>query len=225
MNVVLKIGGSVVASPLNPQLILEYSRVLGRISMEGFKVLVVTGGGGLARMFIDCAKAMNMPQESQDRVAIQASRVIAQLLAEALKPTTPIIIPRRISEASKLLKKYDVVVMGGIKPGITTDTVAALAAVKLGFDMLIKATDRDGIYDKDPSKHPDASKIDSLSFKELENMFGHIRYEAGLKTIIDPKAARLIARHKIKTIVLNGFKPDNIELAIKGVKIGTLIYG
>lgn len=225
MNVVLKIGGSVVASPLNPQLILEYSRVLGRISMEGFKVLVVTGGGGLARMLIDCAKAMNMPQESQDRVAIQASRVIAQLLAEALKPTTPIIIPRRISEASKLLKKYDVVVMGGIRPGITTDTVAALAAVKLGFDMLIKATDRDGIYDKDPSKHPDASKIDSLSFKELENMFGHIRYEAGLKTIIDPKAARLIARHKIKTIVLNGFKPDNIELAIKGVKIGTLIYG
>ncbi len=225
MNIVLKIGGSVVASPLNPQLILEYSKVLERISMEGFKVLVVTGGGGLARMLIDCAKAISMTQESQDRVAIQASRVIAQLLAEALKPTTPTIIPRRISEASKLLKRYNIVVMGGIRPGITTDTVAALATVKLGFDTLIKATDRDGIYNKDPSKYPDASKIDSLSFGELENMFGRIRYKAGLRTIIDPKAARLIARHKIKTIVLNGFKPDNIELAIRGVKIGTLIYG
>jgi len=225
LNIVLRIGGSVIASPLNPWLILEYSKILDRLSLEGFKVLAVTGGGGLARMFIDGAKAMKMSQESQDRVAIQASRVVAQLLAEALKPTAPVMIPGRISEASKLLKKYNVVVMGGIKPGMTTDTVAVLAAVKLGFDMLIKATDRDGIYNKDPSKHFDASKIDNLSFEELKNMFGRIRYKAGLKTIIDPKAAKLIAKHKIKTIVLNGFKPDNIELAVKGVKIGTLIYG
>ncbi|MEM2848824.1 MAG: UMP kinase [Candidatus Bathyarchaeia archaeon] len=221
----LRIGGSVIASPLNPQLILEYSKILKKLSLNGFKLLVITGGGDLARILIENAKTMNMPQESQDRVAIQVSRVIAQLLAEALKPTAPVIIPRRIGEASKLLKKHNIVVMGGIKPGMTTDTVAVFATVKLGFDILIKATNRDGIYDRDPSRYPDAYKFDCLNFKELKDMFGHVRYEAGLKTIIDPRAARLIAKHRVKTIVLNGFKPENIELAVKGVKIGTLIYG
>ncbi|MEM1570395.1 MAG: UMP kinase [Candidatus Bathyarchaeia archaeon] len=223
MKIVLRIGGSVIASPLNPLLILEYSKILGKLSQNGFKLLVVTGGGELARILIENAKMMNMSQESQDRIAIQASRVIAQLLAEALRPTTPVTIPKRIGEVSKLFKKHSIVVMGGIKPGMTTDTVAVLAAIKLGFNLLIKATNRDGIYNKDPSRYPDAFKIDNLSFKELKNMFGRVHYEAGLKTIIDPKAARLIARHKIKTIVLNGFKPENIELAVKGVKIGTLI--
>lgn len=225
MNIVLRIGGSVIASPLNPRLILEYSKILRRLSLNGFKLLVITGGGDLARIFIENAKTMNMLQESQDRVAIQVSRVIAQLLAEALKPVAPVTIPRRIGEASKLLKKHNIVVMGGIKPGMTTDTVAVFATVKLDFDVLIKATNRDGIYDRDPSRYPDASKFDSLNFKELKDMFGRIRYEAGLKTIIDPKAARLIAKHRVKTIVLNGFIPENIELAVKGVKIGTLIYG
>lgn len=225
MKIVLRIGGSVIASPLNPRLILEYSKILRRLSLNGFKLLVITGGGDLARIFIENAKTMNMLQESQDRVAIQVSRVIAQLLAEALKPVAPVTIPRRIGEASKLLKKHNIVVMGGIKPGMTTDTVAVFATVKLGFDVLIKATNRDGIYDRDPSRYPDASKFDSLNFKELKDMFGRIRYEAGLKTIIDPKAARLIAKHRVKTIVLNGFIPENIELAVKGVKIGTLIYG
>ncbi|MBS7611322.1 UMP kinase [Candidatus Bathyarchaeota archaeon] len=225
MNIVLRIGGSVIASPLNPWLILEYSKILEKLSLKGFKLLIVTGGGEFARILIENAKIMNMSQESQDRVAIQASRVVAQLLAEALKPTASVTIPRRIGEASKLLKKHNIVVMGGIKPGMTTDTVAVSATVKLGFDVLIKATNRDGIYDKDPSRYPDASKLDSLNFKELKDMFGRIHYEAGLKTIIDPKAARLIAKHRVKTIVLNGFKPENIELAIKGVKIGTLIYG
>lgn len=223
MKIVLRIGGSVIASPLNPLLILEYSKILDKLSKNGFKLLVVTGGGELARILIENAKIMRMSQESQDRVAIQTSRVIAQLLAEALRPTTPLTIPKGIGEASKLLKKHSIVVMGGIKPGMTTDTVAVLAAIKLGFNLLIKATNRDGIYNKDPSRYPDAIKIDNLSFKELKNMFGRVHYEAGLKTIIDPKAARLIANHKIKTIVLNGFKPENIELAVKGVKIGTLI--
>lgn len=225
MKIVLRIGGSVIASPLNPRLILEYSKVLEKLSLEGFKILVVTGGGELARTLIEKAKEMNMSRESQDRVAIQASRAVAQLLAEALKPTAPITIPRRIGELSKMFKKYSIIVMGGIRPGMTTDTVAVLAAIKLGFDILVKATNRDGIYDKDPSLYPNASKIESLNFRELEKMFGHIHYEAGLKTIIDPKAARLIAKHRIKTIVLNGFKPENIILALKGAKIGTLIYG
>ncbi|MCD6444372.1 UMP kinase [Candidatus Bathyarchaeota archaeon] len=222
---VLRIGGSVLASPINPRLITEYSKVLKRLASEDFKILVVTGGGELARRLIEYARSMNMPVDSQDRVAIQASRVVAQLLAEALKPVAPSEVPYRIGRLPRLFERFKVVVMGGLRPGMTTDTVAVLAALKLGFSLLIKATDRDGVYDKDPSVHPDASKIDSMDFDRLMEMFGRIRYKAGLKSIIDPKAARLIARHRIKTVVLNGFKPENVELAVKGRKVGTTIYG
>lgn len=222
---VLKIGGSVLASPINLQLITEYSKVLKKLASEGFKVLVVTGGGELARRLIEYARSMEMPVDSQDRVAIQASRVVAQLLAESLKPVAPSEIPLKIARLPRLFDRFRVVVMGGLRPGMTTDTVAVLAALKLGFPLFVKATDKDGIYDKDPSIYPDASMIDSMSFDRLMDMFGKIRYKAGLKSIIDPKAARMIARHRLKTVVLNGFKPENVELAVKGHKIGTVVCG
>ena len=58
-----------------------------------------------------------------------------------------------------------VVVMGGLKPGITTDTVAALVAERVDAELLVKGTDQNGVYDKDPRKHSDAVKLDSLSLK------------------------------------------------------------
>jgi len=113
--------------------------------------------------------------------------------------------------------------MGGLKPGITTDAVAALVAERVDADLLVKGTDQEGVYDKDPRTHADAVKLDQLTFDDLPKIFGGSVHEAGIHQIIDPEAIKVLKRHHVKLIVVNGFKPENILAAVKGEKVGTLI--
>jgi len=112
--------------------------------------------------------------------------------------------------------------MGGLKPGMTTDSVAAMVAKAIKADLLVKATDQEGVYTKDPKVYPEAKKIDSLTFDELSNM-SKARHKPGMHSILDPKAVRILRDSGIKTIILNGFKPEGIGLAIRGERIGTII--
>jgi uridylate kinase len=113
--------------------------------------------------------------------------------------------------------------MGGLKPGITTDAVAALVAEHVKADLLVKGTDQDGVYNKDPRKHADAVKLDHLSFDDLPNVFSENKHKAGMHQIIDPEAVKVLKRGHMKLIVVNGFKPDNILAAVKGEKIGSVV--
>ena len=116
-----------------------------------------------------------------------------------------------------------IVVMGGLKPGITTDTVATLVAERVNAELLVKGTDQNGVYDKDPRKHPDAVKLDRLSVEDLAKVFEHNEHKAGIHQIIDPEAIKVLKRKRLKLVVVNGFKPENILAAIKGENVGTLI--
>jgi uridylate kinase len=223
MRLVLRIGGSVVASPFNPALLSKYADLLVRLRREGHMVAVVVGGGSLAREMIKIAREMGLKEPEQDEVAISVSRLVAQLLMLRLEDVGAGRIPVSIEEAAALMKDGRVVVMGGLKPGMTTDAVAAMLAERVGADLLVKATDQDGIYTKDPKKHSDAEKLDVLSFSNLAQLFEKKKHEAGIHQILDPEALRILERRKTRTIVLNGFKPSNVLLAVKGEKIGTLI--
>jgi uridylate kinase len=132
-------------------------------------------------------------------------------------------VPTTVEVAAGLLENGRVVVMGGLKPGMTTDTVAALLAERVRADLLVKATDQDGIYSRDPRRFPDARKLDSLSFEDLSKLFEVDRYVAGIHQIVDPKAVRILRRRKLKTVVVNGFRPENVLLAVKGERVGTVI--
>jgi uridylate kinase len=113
--------------------------------------------------------------------------------------------------------------MGGLKPGITTDAVAALVAEKVKADMLIKGTDQDGVYDKDPKKHSDALKLDHMFLDDLSEVFEQTTHKAGMHQIIDPVAIEVLKRYRLKLVIVNGFQPANIAAAIKGENIGTVI--
>ncbi len=67
-----------------------------------------------------------------------------------------------MDDAADCLKEGKIIVMGGLKPGITTDAVAALVAERIDAELLVKGTDQNGVYDKDPRKHGDAVKLDRL---------------------------------------------------------------
>ena len=223
MRIVLRIGGSVVASPINPTLISRYIELLKDLKMQGHEVAVVVGGGVLARDFIEVAKNLGLDERAQDEVAISVSRIFAQLFLKKLGELGCEAIPLKVEDAVKCLQDGKVAVMGGLKPGMTTDTVAALIAEKVNADLLIKATDQEGIYNKDPRKHADAVMLEHLSFEELPNVFAEDKHKAGIHQILDPEAVKILKRKKVRVVVVNGFKPENILAVVKGKHVGTMI--
>ena len=223
MRIVLRIGGSVAASPVNPELINKYVQIIRSLKIQGHEVVAITGGGSLAREFIAIAKELGLDVQAQDEIAISVSRLFAQLFLKKLGELACTKVALTLEDAAECLKSGKITVMGGLKPGITTDAVAALVAEHVNADLLVKGTDQDGIYDKDPRKNPDAVKLDKLSFDVLQNVLSETTHKAGMHQIIDPEAVKVLKRKRVKLIVVNGFDPENILAALKGQKVGTTV--
>jgi uridylate kinase len=223
MRLVVRIGGSVVASPIDTELIGKYADLVKNVKSQGHEVAVVVGGGALAREFIRIAKDLGLNMQAQDELAISVSRLYAQLFVKRLGEAACGKVAFTLDDVAQCLSEGKVVVMGGLKPGITTDAVAALVAERISADLLVKGTDQEGVYDKDPQKHTDAVKLDKLSFEDLPKIFEENVHKAGMHQVIDPEAVKVLKRHRVKLIVVNGFKPENILAAVNGEKVGTVI--
>jgi len=223
MRLVVRIGGSVVASPLNPKLMNGYTEVLKTLRRQKHQVGVVVGGGAHARGFITAAKEMDLEEKVQDETAILISRVLAYLMTRKLGASSCKSVPVTIEEAVECLNGGKIVVMGGLRPGITTDAVAALLAESMNAELYVKATDQDGIYDRDPKKFARAVKLDRLSWDELTGIPTETRHRAGMHQILDPEAVRLLRRRKIKVVVVNGSEPENVLRAVNHERVGTIV--
>ena len=224
MRLVVRLGGSVVASPVNAELMGRYADLIKTVKLQSHEVAVVVGGGALAREFIGIAKDLGLEMKAQDDLAISVSRLYAQLFLKRLGEAGCSRVAFTLDDVVQCLGEGKVAVMGGLKPGITTDAVAALVAERIDADLLVKGTDQEGVYDKDPRKHADAVKLDSLSFDDLPKIFDENVHKAGMHQVIDPEAVKVLKRHRVKLIVVNGFKPENILAAVNGEKVGTMIY-
>jgi uridylate kinase len=223
MRLVVRLGGSVVASPVNTELLGKYADLIKTVKSQGHEAAVVVGGGALAREFIVIAKELGLDMQAQDEIAISCSRLFAQLFLKLLGQVGCSKVAVTLDEAAQCLAEEKIVVMGGLKPGITTDAVAALVAERVNADLLIKGTDQDGVYSKDPRKHNDAVKLDHLGFDDLSKVFEESEHKAGIHQIIDPEAIKILKRKRLKLIVVNGYKPQNIVDAIEGKNVGTTI--
>jgi uridylate kinase len=223
VRIVLRIGGSVVASPVEPELIGEYSDMVKTLRAKGHQVALVVGGGTLAREFIGVAKALGLKQKAQDEIAISISRTYAQLFLKKIGNAGCEAVPCTIKEAVECVSTGKLAIMGGLKPGMTTDAVAALLAQSLKADLLVKATNQEGIFDKDPEKHADAVKLDHLSYEDLTRVCADGRHKAGIHQVLDPVAIRILKQTRVKVIVVSGFKPRNVLMAVEGKSVGTLV--
>jgi len=101
--------------------------------------------------------------------------------------------------------------------------VAALIAESVEANLYVKATDQDGVYDKDPRKHADAVKLERLNFDDLPKVLVKDTHSAGIHQILDPNAIKLLKKRKVRVVVVNGAEPKNVWAAVKGEKVGTLI--
>lgn len=223
MRIVLRIGGSVVASPINTELLKKYANIVRKLKKQNHEIAVVIGGGSLAREFILLAKKLGLEMQTQDEIAISVSRLFAQLFLETLGNLACKKVASTLEDVAICLSDNKIVVMGGLKPGITTDAVAALVAEHVNSELLVKGTDQEGIYTKDPRKYSDAIKLDHLSFDDLQSVLSESQHKAGMHQIVDPEAVKILKRKRVKLFVVNGFKPKNILLAVQGERVGTVV--
>ncbi|MCJ7721031.1 UMP kinase [Candidatus Bathyarchaeota archaeon] len=223
MKVVVRVGGSVVGSPLNSLLIAKYVDLLKELKQQGHEVVAVVGGGSLAREFIKAAADLGLEETRRDWAAIHVSRLFAQLFMLSLGEIGCGSVPVSVDEAQACLDTGKVVVFGGLRPGMTTDSVAALIGERIQADLLVKGSNVDGIYSKDPKKYSGAKKLDALRFEDLGKLFEADSHRAGINQIIDPEAVKILQRCKIKTVVVNGYDSENVLAAVKGKQVGTVI--
>ncbi len=223
MRLVIKIGGhllSTTSSILNSDYIKELVAVLNEVKKE-HKMIIVTGGGLLSRFYIKVLRNTGKKEALCDLIGIEASRLNALLLSLLLEGPTE--IPRTIKEVLDYYRFKNLIVMGGLQPGQSTTTTAAVVAEAVNADLLVIATNVDGIYTSDPSKDPNARKIDEITLEELKKLFMEREIEAGTYPLIDYLTIRILERAKIQAVVVNGRPPTNIVKAIRGESVGTRI--
>ena len=219
---VVKISGKHI-DPAKPGLVEAYARVLRGLAAEGLLAAVVVGGGGVARSYIEAARAAGLSNRGLlDMLGIEAARLNARLLAYLLQPLAHPEPPRSLWEAVERASTGRLVVAGGFQPGQSTAAVAALLAEALGAELLVLATTVEGVYTSDPRRDPSARLIPRLSYRELLRVMEQ-SVEPGRYELLDPLAVSILERSGIPTRVVDGSDPGNVERAVRGGEVGSLV--
>jgi uridylate kinase len=189
--------------------------------------VVTTGGGRTAREYIDTGRTLGLTEVELDELGIDVTRLHARLLAARLGPPAPPVPPQSLAVAVEQAHHHRLVVLGGTEPGHTTDAVAALIAVRLRAARLVNATRVDGLYDQDPRVHPEARRIDRLSWTEFREIVRRSTDgTAGQEFVFDRLGADALARARIPLWIVDGRDLANLGVAVRGgPATGTLVGG
>ncbi len=219
-RIVIKLSGRIFSVD-NVKVLKDYARFLVKIS-KICQPVVVTGGGTIARHYINHARSSGADESSLDELGIEVSRLNAKLLIYALKHKAYPHPPTTLQEIRYAVDSGLIVIVGGLHPGHSTNGTAALIAEKVEATQFLNATDVDGVYDLDPNKYKKAKKFRRIELKTLRNMLLREDSVAGGYDLMDILALKIIERSKIKTRIL---KADLkiLEKAIKGDSVGTEI--
>ncbi|MCW3991125.1 MAG: UMP kinase [Candidatus Bathyarchaeota archaeon] len=223
MKVSISLGGSLLTRDGGPDTYKRYADAFRRLKGMGHQLVVVCGGGRPARAYIETARRLGAPPPLQDRLGILATHLNALLLIAALGDDADPRVHRRASEVRRHMNGL-ILVGGGHMPGSSTDYRAVLFARAMGADLIVNATDYGGVFDRDPSRHPDARQYRSLTFGELEEIV-RSRFEQapGDYGLFDLKAARLARGCHIPLVFIDGTDPEEIIRAVEGGHSGTEI--
>jgi len=230
MKIAISLGGSLLTGKntteptLNPETYRHYATAIKQLHKEGHQIMVVCGGGNHARYFIKAAKQLDATRTIQDNLGIKSTHINALLFMAALGDKAD---QTRIYQRSSDLDhapKDKILVGGGYKPGSSTDYRAVLFARKMKADLIINATDIDGVYTKNPTIHPDAEKLPELTCLRLEEIIKqNTRQAPGEYGLFDLKGVRLAKKLKTPLIIIDGTDPTEIIRAVNGTHSGSII--
>jgi uridylate kinase len=231
-RVVLKLSGESFADPalgygIDPLTVKRVATEIVEAHSGGVEIAVVVGGGNIFRGVSSAAAGMDAA--SADYMGMLATVINALALRDALEKAG---VPSRVQSAITMqqlaepyirlrairhLEKGRVVIFaaGTGNPFFTTDTAAALRAVEISAEVVLKATRVDGVYDEDPHTHPAARMFDELTYMEV--------LAQGLK-VMDSTAITMCKDHELPIVVFNISTHGNIVKAVQGERIGTLVH-
>lgn len=230
-RVLLKLSGEALAGQqgtgINTAVLQQIAQDVASALKENIQMGIVIGGGNIFRGV--AASAQGMDRASSDYMGMLATCINALALQDALEKEG---VPTRVQTAIEMseiaepyirrrairhLEKGRVVIFGAGtgNPYFTTDTAAALRAMEINAEILMKATKVDKIYDKDPTKHKDAIPFDKISYIEVLNR--------GLK-VMDLTAVSLCMDNKLPILSFDLMTKGNILRAVKGETIGTIVH-
>jgi len=225
MKIVIKIGGSLLQDngEINVDRIFRYTKIIRKLRKEGHRLVIVVGGGKIARKYIEAMRKLNTSDVICDLVGIKVAKLNAYLLISAIKENVYPKVPDTLEEAISMFSMGKITVMGGLQPGQSTNAVAALLAEAIGADIFVNATTVDGVYTA-PPETPGAKKLDQVTTDQLmEIMQSSSEFKAGEYRLFDPLAILIVRRAKLLVKVVDGRDPQNIMRAVKGEKVGTTI--
>ena len=231
-RVLLKLSGEAFADPLvgygiDPATVQRVAKEVAEASNSGIEIAIVVGGGNIFRGVSQQAKGMD--PANADYMGMLATVINALALRDALEHAGAVtrvqsaITMQQLAEpyirlrAIRHLEKGRVVVFaaGTGNPFFTTDTTAALRAVEVGADVLLKASKVDGIYSADPKLDPTANKLQELTYMEFLSQ--ELR-------VMDATAVTMCREHNVPIIVFDMTAPGNILRAVSGEPIGTVVH-
>jgi uridylate kinase len=229
-RILLKLGGEALAGPqgfgIDPLRAEEVAAQVARVKAMDVQVAVVMGGGNLWRGREGISRGME--RATADYMGMLATVMNSMALMDALERGGEVtrvmsaVEMRAVAEpyirrrAIRHLEKGRVVILGGGtgNPYFSTDTAAALRAMEIDADIVIKATKVDGVYDTDPEKDPQARRFDHLTYIEALNR----RVQ-----VIDSTAISLCMDNGLPILVLDMWQPDHLIKAVRGGSVGTVI--
>jgi uridylate kinase len=198
----------------------QYSDILTNLT-PNVQLIVITGGGSIARLYINFARKLGLDEASLDLLGIAISRVNAKLLIASLGHYAYPEVPLSLDDVARFVESNKIIVSGGLHPGQSTNATSALIAEKTRASEFINATDVNGIYDSDPRKNKNAHLFAKIELDKLLNMLLKESSMAGEYDLLDIVALKVIERSKIRTRVILS-NPKNISNTIQGRKyIGT----
>jgi uridylate kinase len=230
-RILLKLSGEALMGAqqhgIDPQRIKAYAEEIKNLHEMGTEIAIVIGGGNIFRGVSGASEGMDRVQA--DYMGMLATVINGLALQSALENTE---VPTRLQTAIKIeaiaepfikrratrhLEKGRVVIFGSGtgNPFFTTDSAAALRAVEINADVILKGTRVDGIYNADPEKDKEAVKFDALSFDEV--------LHKGLK-VMDTTAFTISQENNLPIIVFDMNTPGNLEKVVKGENVGTRVY-
>lgn len=229
-RILLKLSGEALAggmsSGINPASISQIADDIAETSKLGVELGIVIGGGNFIRGVSQAAQGMD--RASSDYMGMLATVINSMALQDALEKRgmatrvqsaiqmSQVAEPYIRRKAIRHLEKGRVVIFaaGTGNPYFTTDTAASLRAMEINADVIMKGTNVDGIYDKDPKKHAGAKLFTELTYMDVLNQ--------GLQ-VMDSTAISLCMDNKLPIITFNLNKPGNIARVVRGEKIGTIV--
>ena len=230
-RIVLKLSGEALQGALgfgiDPAVLDDLARQIKEIRDLGVQVTVVVGGGNIFRG-LQTSSATGMERATADYMGMLATAINGLALQDALERQS---VPTRVQTAIEIAKVAEpyirrrairhlekgrvVIFVGGIgNPFFTTDTTAALRAMEIGADVVLKATNVDGVYSDDPATNRQAKRFATLSFLDV--------LKKGLK-VMDATAVSLCMSSNVPIIVFNLHRQGNIKRAVCGEPVGTQV--